>query len=109
MDIELANAVAAVRDELLDAAAQGAGQDLGFVVGPIGLEFTVELRQDAKTKAGFKAWVVSADAEAGASWARTHRVTMTLTPRHADGSDLLVAGSRPRPVGPGDVSEHVGR
>lgn len=98
-----------MRDELLGAAARGAGSELEFVVGPIELEFAVELRQDAKVKTGFKAWVVSADAEAGLARARTHKVKMTLTPRRPDGTDLLVAGDRDRPAGPGDVSGHQGR
>jgi len=107
VDIELADAVAAVRDELLTAAARGAGQDVVFAVGPIELEFAVELRKDAKAKAGFRAWVVSADAEAGVSHTAKHRVTVSLTPRRADGGDLLVTGE---PLaGPGDVSGHIGR
>ncbi|MGY5035717.1 trypco2 family protein [Streptomyces sp. 900116325] len=55
MDIELADPVAGSRDELLTAAARGAGQDLVFDVGTIELELAVELRTDAKSKAGFKA------------------------------------------------------
>ncbi|MFD9895909.1 trypco2 family protein [Amycolatopsis sp. NPDC059027] len=109
MDIELADAVASVRDELLTAAAQGAGADLEFVVGPIELEFAVELRKDAKAKAGFKAWVVSADVEAGVVRGRTHKVKLTVTPRLPDGGDVVVAGAASRPAGPGDVSEYVGR
>lgn len=106
-DIELADAVAAVRDELLSAAARGVGQEVEFVVGPIELEFAVELRKEAKAKAGFKAWVVSGDVEAGASRTERHRVTVSLTPRRPGGADLLVSGARTD--GPGDVSEHIGR
>jgi hypothetical protein len=109
MDIELADAVAVVRDELVEAAARGIGHDVEFVVGPIELEFAVELRQDAKAKAGFKAWVLTGEAEAGAGRTRKHRVTITLTPRGRGGGDLLVAGQSARPDGPGDVSGHVGR
>ncbi|MEU0924531.1 trypco2 family protein [Streptomyces malaysiensis] len=88
MEIELADAVAAVRDELLEAAARGVGQDLAFKVGPVQLEFTVELRADAKAKAGFKAWVIN-------------------TPQRPDGSDLLVHGDPSRQQGPGDVSGRI--
>ncbi|MEO6086135.1 MAG: trypco2 family protein [Umezawaea sp.] len=109
MDIELADAVAAIRDELLVAVSRATGSGVEFVVGPIELEFTVELKVDAKAKAGFKAWVVSADAEAGASRTRKHRVSVQLTPRQAGGGDLLVAGTRDRPAEPGDLTEHVGR
>ncbi|MGH3623849.1 MAG: trypco2 family protein, partial [Sciscionella sp.] len=109
MDIELGDAVAGVRQELLDAAARGAGRAVGFVVGPIELEFAVELRADVKVKAGFKAWVVSADVEAGVARGRTHKVRVTLTPKNADGTDVLIAGEAGAGFGPGDVSGHLGR
>lgn len=107
MDIELGDAVAAVRDQLLDAAARGAGEDVRFVVGPIELSFEVELRADAKAKGGFKAWVVTGGVEAGGSRARKQKVTVTLTPKNRGGGDVLVGSDERR--GPGDVSEHVGR
>jgi NTP-dependent ternary system trypsin peptidase co-occuring protein len=109
MEIELADAVASIRDELLVAAARGAGSDVEFVVGPIELEFAVEMRRDAKVKAGFKAWLVSADVEGGVARGRTHKVKLTLTPKRPGGGDLLVAGDQARPAGPGDVSGHVER
>jgi hypothetical protein len=52
VEIELADAVAAVRDELVEAAARGVGQAVSFTVGPIEMEFAVELRADARAKAG---------------------------------------------------------
>lgn len=109
MEIELAAAVASVRDELMAAAARGAGSDVEFVVGPIELEFAVEMRRDVKVKAGLKVWLVSADAEAGAARGRTHKVKLTLTPKNPGGGDLLVAGDQARPAGPGDAAGHVER
>ncbi|MGW2520822.1 trypco2 family protein [Streptomyces sp. NPDC001617] len=107
MEIELVKDVAAVRDELLEAAAQGAGQSLAFKVGPVELEFAVELRADAKAKAGFKAWVVTGEAEAGLGRSRTHRVKISLTPQQAGGGDLLIHGRADQAAGPGDVSGHI--
>ena len=109
MEIELADAVAVVRDELVAAAARGAGQAVGFVVGPVEMEFTVELRADAHAKAGFKAWVLSGEVAAGVKRGHTQRVAFTLTPKRADGGDLLISGRPEQAHGPGDVSEHVGR
>lgn len=109
MEIELADAVAAVREELLAAVERGVTSDLAFVVGPIELEFAVELRQHAKTKFGFKAWVVSGDLEAGAARDRTHRVKVTLTPKRPGGGDLLISGGADRAEGPGPVGGHIGR
>ncbi|MET9536938.1 trypco2 family protein [Streptomyces sp. NPDC006553] len=108
MDVPLADAVAAVRDELLEAAAR-AGDDPGvvFAVGPVEMEFEVELRADAKAKGKFKLWAVGAEVEAGISRARTHRVSFTLTPKGPDGADLLVHSTQERPDGPGDVSGRI--
>ncbi|MEU2588273.1 trypco2 family protein [Streptomyces avermitilis] len=107
MEIELAKAVAAVRDELLEAAAQGVGKDVQFKVGEVELEFAVELKKDVKAKAGFKAWVVTAGTELGAAKADTHRVKISLTPQNPDGGDLFVHGSADREEGPGDLSGYI--
>ncbi|MFI1177880.1 trypco2 family protein [Streptomyces melanogenes] len=107
MEIELADAVAAVRDELLEAAARGAGQNLSFKVGPVELEFAVELRADVKAKTGFRAWVVTGDVEAGMARGRTHRVKIALTPQQPGDGDLFVGGAQERPRGPGDVSGRI--
>lgn len=109
LELELADAVASLRDELVQAVTRGAGQDLAFQVGPVELEFSVELRQDARAKAGFKAWVVSGDAEAGAARGRTHRVMVTLTPKSREGQEDILVVEKPRSVfrGPGDVSGRI--
>lgn len=108
MDIPLVEAVAAVRDELIAAAALGGDHpDVVFAVGPVEMEFEVEVRADAKAKAGFRLWAVGAETEAGVSRGRTHRVSFTLTPRSAHGGDLLVGGDSDRPSGPGDTSGRI--
>ncbi|WP_333732967.1 trypco2 family protein [Streptomyces sp. IBSBF 3010] len=78
-----------------------------FAVGPVEMEFEVELRADASVKAGFKLWAVGAETQAGVSRGRTHRVSFTLTPRNVHGGDLLVSGSPDRPDGPGDLSDRI--
>ncbi len=88
--VELAQAVQAVRDGLVEAAGQAAGQPLLFELGDIQMDFTVEVRRDARAKGGVRAWVVDAGAEAGVSRGHTHRVSFTLRPRRADGGDLLI-------------------
>ncbi|MGW1339390.1 trypco2 family protein [Streptomyces rubiginosohelvolus] len=108
MDVPLADAVAAVRDQLIEAARQvGDDPEVVFAVGPVDMEFEVELRADAKAKAGFKLWAVGAETEAGLSRGRTHRVSFTLTPKRPDGGDLLVRSTQDRPAGPGNVSGRI--
>jgi hypothetical protein len=108
VDIGLGDAVAALRDEVVDAVARRSEDEVEFAVGPIELEFGVELRRDAKVKSGFKAWVVSADGEGGVAHARTHKIKVTLVPRRANGDDVLVAGDRQRSEGPGDLPARGG-
>lgn len=109
MDIELGDAIAALRDQVLDAADRATTAEVEFVVGPIELEFAVELKMDAKAKTGFKAWVLSADVEAGASKTSKHKVSITLTPRRPGGGDLLVSQQGSGEDGPGDLTGHIGR
>ncbi|MCX5212188.1 hypothetical protein OG689_23380 [Kitasatospora sp. NBC_00240] len=92
--IELADAIEAVRQELLDASARGAGQQIQFEVGAVTLDFSVELRRDARAKGGVKAWVLSADAEAGIADNRVHKVSVTLHPKSAaTGASPLVGNA----------------
>jgi hypothetical protein len=76
--IELADAVQAVRDELITAAARSSGHDVTFEVGDIQLEFGVELRKEIKGGLKVKAWVVEAGADGGGGSTRVHRVAVTL-------------------------------
>lgn len=106
MEIELADAVTQLRDELTRAVARGAGQDITFQVGTIELEFAVELHLDAKAKGGFRAWVLSGEGEAGVARGRTHRVTVTLTPTASSGT-VLIHGSRPRRPEPDEALDRI--
>ncbi|MGW1072535.1 trypco2 family protein [Streptomyces sp. NPDC002537] len=92
--VELADAVQAVRDGLTTAAARGTGKEVVFDVGPIAMEFSVEVRRDLKGSGGVKAWVVSADAEASRGSTRTHKVSFTLTPKDARTGGTLRVGNQ---------------
>ena len=81
--IELSAAVRAIRQELVRAAAEGADEPVRFEVGPIQMEFTVELGHETGAKGGVRAWVVSAGADVRATRGTTHRVSVTLTPKDA--------------------------
>ena len=109
MEVPLVDAVAVVRDELMEAARRGVGEELSFSVDEVVLEFAVELREDFSAKAGFKAWVVSGEAGKSSENGQTHRVSVKLTPHSPGGGEWLVGGDPDRPEGPGDVSGHLGR
>ncbi|MFC1404473.1 MULTISPECIES: trypco2 family protein [Streptacidiphilus] len=95
-EIELSTAVRAIREQLVRAALDGAGAPIRFEVGPIQMDFAVELRREAGARGGVKAWVLSAEAEAKASRATTHRVSFTLTPKDAvSGAPIEVGNQEP--------------
>lgn len=81
---ELAEAVEAVRLELMRAKELGAGSSLIFEVGPVEMEFTVALTREGKTNAGVKVWVLEAGASGSLTGQRTHRIKITLNPKQAD-------------------------
>jgi Trypsin-co-occurring domain 2 len=51
IELTLTKALAVIREQLLDAATRGVGQEIAFVVRPIEMRFAVELRADAKAMA----------------------------------------------------------
>ncbi|KOG35440.1 trypco2 family protein [Streptomyces resistomycificus] len=81
--IELADAVQTIRDELLTAARRSTGHDIVFELGDIQMEFTVEMRREAKAGAKVKAWVVEAGADVTRTGSRTHKVSVTLRAQDA--------------------------
>ncbi|MFF8555065.1 trypco2 family protein [Streptomyces sp. NPDC015501] len=81
--IELADAVASIRNQLVEAAARATDHPVSFAVGDIQMEFTLELRREAKAGGKVRAWVVEAGADAALASGRTHKVAFTLTPRDA--------------------------
>ena len=103
--IGLAQAVAALREELADAMGQGAGAQVQFAVGPIDLEFQIEVGREAGASGKIRFWVVEAGAEGKVSSVTTQLVKVHLEPVDAvTGRQVLVAeadsssSSRPSPA-----------
>jgi hypothetical protein len=102
-EIPLADAIRALRRELVAAVGEGADQDVRFALGPIELELQVEMSREAGGQGGIAFWVVSLGGSGKRASAVTHSVKLSLTPTLASdvGEDVpLVVGSdlvqRPR-------------
>lgn len=95
--VDLADAIAAIRGQLVDAAERGAGSELAFEVGDIQLEFSVQLSHDRTVKGGVKAWVLTAGYESAQTVAQTQRVSVTLKPQHRDGRREVFVGNPDAP------------
>ncbi|MFD4697463.1 trypco2 family protein [Streptomyces niveus] len=93
--VGLADAVRAVRAELQAAMADGAGEDLRFEVGPVEVEFAIDLRKERRSEANAKVLVLSLGTKGSAAMSRTHRMCLTLHPRDALGNTPLVNSNVP--------------
>lgn len=87
--VELENAIEAVRESLRNAAGGG---DLRFQVGPIELEFGVELRADASSRAGVRVMVLTGGLDRTAGGTQ-HRIRLELTPQSVGGQSLMIGGN----------------
>jgi hypothetical protein len=90
----LAEAVNAVREELIRARNLGAGSPMPFEVGPIEMEFEVALTRQGTGDAAVKVWVFEAKVGASLADQRTHRLKVVLNPQHRDGGPAKI-GRRP--------------
>lgn len=89
--IGLPEAIRSLRAELSEAMREGAGEALRFRVGPVELEFAVQITREANVEGGVKFWVVSAGAKGSTGAATTHRLKISLQPQTAGGEDAMVA------------------
>ena len=91
--VGLAAAIRRVRAELVEARREGEAEDLRFRLGPVELEFQVEVTREGSGEAGIRFYVVSMGARGGVSSTQTHKVSLSLVPqeRGEDGwRDVLV-------------------
>ena len=94
-NVELTAAVQGLRDQLIAASSASVEQRIKFEIDEIVLDFTVELRRDLSTKAGFKAWVISGDVQSSAAKGTTHRVSIKMRPKYAaDGSSVDIGNDQ---------------
>src|SRR5512135_1769855 len=94
--VGLADAIRALRAELTTAMAEGDGESLRFELGPVEMEFLLEVRREGGVDAGVRFWVISLGGEGSVASGSTHRVTLSLTPK-----DLVV-------VTPGPIAQDPG-
>jgi hypothetical protein len=93
--IGLSDAIAALRAELVAAMAAGQSEVLHFELGPVELEFTVDVHRDGGADGGIRWGVVSFGASGSAGSAAGHRVKLVLQPKDAgSGLNAEVGSSR---------------
>jgi hypothetical protein len=89
--LDLAEVVRALRRELTAATAEGQDAEVRFELGPIELEFLVDIRREAGADAGVRFGVVSFGAKGALAAGSGHRVKLTLNPRDSLGRSPRVS------------------
>jgi len=97
--VGLAEAIEAVRSELIAAQQQGHGKPISFTVGKVVVELHGEIKTSGGGGAGAKFWVLNVDAKAERSATSTHKVTVELLPKGKEGLSVEVHGES---AGPGE-------
>lgn len=87
--IALADAIDAIRAELLEAEDRGAGSRLRFAVGQVELEFNVTVSYDAKADVRVRFWVLEAGGGSSASRGGGQIVRVMLRPVGEGGGEFL--------------------
>jgi hypothetical protein len=100
--LELAEAIAAVREQLSRAQKDGAAAELRFRVGPVELEFDVVISDKTGGEGGLKVYVLTLGAKHERTSGSTHRVKVALQPIDPrTGKDAEVAGEAEKAGPPG--------
>jgi Trypsin-co-occurring domain 2 len=99
--VGLADAIRELRRELIEAMNEGQGKPIRFELGPVEMEFLLEVSKDAGGEAGVKFWVISLGGKGSVSSGSTHRVKLSLTPKDASGGSPEIADTEAT----GEISE----
>lgn len=87
----LAEAIRALRMELQRATQAGKEEPMRFELGPVEMEFLLEVRKDAGADAGVRFGVISVGGKGNMSSGSTHRVMLSLTPKDVHGTSWKMA------------------
>ena len=90
--VGLADAIAQLRAELCEAVEEGRQKQIRFGVGPVELEFHVELGREGGGSGKVRFWVVEAGAEGKLSSKSTQVLKIRLEPMDAATRKQVLAG-----------------
>jgi hypothetical protein len=96
VQIPLANAIRALRQELVAAVDEGRDQPVRFALGPVELELRVQISREGGVEGKIAFWVLSLGGKGTQSSESAHTIRLSLTPMLASETDdqgPLIVGS----------------
>ncbi|GAA3720125.1 hypothetical protein GCM10022224_102530 [Nonomuraea antimicrobica] len=98
MEIQLADALKALRQELSRSIKESEGEAVRFRIERINLEAQVAVTAGREGGAAVKIWLFSGDGKSSRQTVSTHTLTLELAAETADG-DYVRTGASRRPTG----------
>ncbi len=80
-----------MREELAQAVREGQDDEVRFQVGPVDLEFHVEISKETSGKAGIAFWLITAGGGGSRRSSTAHTVKINLQPVDAKGNPVKVS------------------
>lgn len=107
--VPLADAIAALRAELLQAWVDAQNQQLRFRVSPVELTLQTAVTWTGKGRAGIKWWLLDIGAEASRTGTTTQTIKISLDPVTLDADGNVVSVFIDAPDVPDGAGESKGR
>ncbi len=89
--VGLADAVTALKQELVRAMSQGNRDTLQFLLGSVEVEFLLNVKKAGAGDAAVKFGIVQVGARGGVDHSASHRVKLVLTPMDYSGRNPLIS------------------
>ena len=96
--VGLADAIEALRQQLIEAQDAAAGRAISFAIGKVEVEFTVEVKITGGGGLGVRFGVFSVDGKADRASGSAHKVKLELIPTGPDGAPFRVASGGAGPT-----------
>lgn len=88
---DLSAVIRELRAQLNQAMAEGQGDAIQFELGPVELEFAVDVRRGRDLESGLRIGVLSLGAKGSRSTATTNRMKLVLHPQDSAGDPARIA------------------
>jgi hypothetical protein len=93
--VGLSDAIAALRKELATALSAGKDEDVKLRLGPVELEFLLDVKREGGGSGGIRFWVVSLEGKTVVSHDSLHRIKLSLQPVQAGHEGMLEVSRSP--------------
>ncbi|MGF0315095.1 trypco2 family protein [Nocardia fluminea] len=91
--VDLVSAIEVLRNQLEEARSAAVGKETVFGVGPVEVEFAVELRSQSGGNTGANLWFMAVGANGQRSSAATQKVKFTLNPKRHTGEEIKISST----------------